>query len=637
MIRCEAKKSLTLMKLPISSTSTTSTLRFIFCRVIVSVVTLIAVQTAHCTDILNVKVFGVEGEVLDNINKSLSIMTLAEQAKQTDVSSMTNQIIDNVRSNLLMKGGTKSNNTPNLSIQTIQRLHNKAPKEIELAIKPFGFYQATINQSLHKKADQWQASYTVELGPQIKIQTIVVEVLGAAAREATIKSLIAELPFKEGDKLTHQPYENFKKLLFDTVVNHGYIDAKYIRSELRVDIKNERAGIILELDSHSKYFFGEIKIKQTVVDNALVKKLIIIDDKTEFNTDRLIELQLRLMDTGYFANTAIAVERESATSQRIPVTITATPAKKLRYSTSAGFGTDTGPRVGLGVLNRRVNGYGHKLQLSSRLSAVASNLGTQYKIPIGSINQESLDFFSHIDQESVNDTESVQYSLGLAINKNLGSGRARFSMTLLQEQFSFDNESDQTANLLVAGTTLAFTKADNALFARKGYRLAAKIHGGFKSSITDTSFLHSSISGRSIIPLSNKTRLLKRLDLGLIVTQDFDNLPPSERFFTGGGQSVRGYEYKDIGDVNNFENNIGGKYLATMSIEVDYLLWKDYGAAVFFDAGDATKNAQLDLKKSVGLGFRYRTAIGMIRVDLAHPLDDINENLRLHISIGPDL
>ena len=250
---------------------------------------------------------------------------------------------------------------------------------------------------------------------------------------------------------------------------------------------------------------------------------------------------------------------------------------------------------------------------------------------------KSLDFFSNVDQENINDIDSVQYSIGSAINKNLWGGRSRFSITILQEKFSFDNESDQTANLLIPGITYNYAKADNALFTRKGYSFSADIHGGLESNISDTTFLHNSISGRSVFPLNNKSRLLNRLDLGVIVTSDFDDLPPSERFFTGGGQSVRGYDYKDIGAVNSVGNNIGGQYLAAMSVEVDYLFWKNYGAAVFLDAGDAAIDSQLALKKSAGIGFRYRSPIGMIRVDFAHPFDDPDETFRFHISIGPDL
>jgi translocation and assembly module TamA len=608
-----------------------------YCKVIFFILSILAAQTVFAAKTLNVEITGVDGDVFENIKNSLSIITVANQTNKNEISAATDKVVDNVRKGLSLVGLTQQQSKSDLSDQNIQQLHKRAKKEIEQAIQPFGFYQATINQSLNKENEQWNAVYAIALGPQIKIQSIAVKVLGPAENEPTVKVLIDNLPFKQGDKLLHQPYTNFKQTLFDTIFELGYIDAEYIKSELRVDIKNQQAIIILELNSGLQYFFGEIKVEQSVVYDSLVKELIIIDEKTIFNTDRLIDLQLRLMDTGYFSNTEINIEKEKAVSQKIPVTITAEPSKKLKYSTSLGFGTDTGPRVGFSVLNRRVNKYGHNLQFSTRLSPVTNNLSAQYKIPIGNISKESLDFFSNIDQESINDIESIQYSIGSAVNKNIWGGRSRFSVTLLQEKFNFDNELDQTANLLMPGMTFTYAKADNALFTRKGYSLSADIHGGLESNISDTTFLHNSISGRSVIPLNNKSRLLNRLDLGVIITSDFDDLPPSERFFTGGGQSVRGYDYKNIGGVNSAGNNIGGQYLAAMSVEVDYLFWNNYGAAVFFDAGDASIDSQLALKKSVGIGFRYRSPIGMIRVDFARPFDDPNETFRFHISIGPDL
>ena len=192
MIRCEDKKSLSNMKLSISPKRTTLTPKLIYCQAIVLVLLLISAQMTCATNILSVEISGVvKGEVLDNISKSLSILAAAKQTNKTDLSALTDQVIGNLRKGRLVAGAAKPNNKPALSAQTIQRLHSRAQKEIEQAIAPFGFYQATIKQSLNIKADQWQALYAVELGLQIKIQTIAVNVLGAATYKATVKPLIA--------------------------------------------------------------------------------------------------------------------------------------------------------------------------------------------------------------------------------------------------------------------------------------------------------------------------------------------------------------------------------------------------------------------------------------------------------------
>jgi translocation and assembly module TamA len=114
-------------------------------------------------------------------------------------------------------------------------------------------------------------------------------------------------------------------------------------------------------------------------------------------------------------------------------------------------------------------------------------------------------------------------------------------------------------------------------------------------------------------------------------------LPPSQRFFAGGDRSVRGYRYERLGPTDASGAVTGGRYLVTASVELDYLFFRNYGAAVFFDAGNAANHPWPDLKRSVGIGMRWLSPVGMLRIDIAHPLDDPDTDYRLHLSIGTDL
>jgi len=100
---------------------------------------------------------------------------------------------------------------------------------------------------------------------------------------------------------------------------------------------------------------------------------------------------------------------------------------------------------------------------------------------------------------------------------------------------------------------------------------------------------------------------------------------------------VRGYGYQQISPENADGDNIGGRYLAVGSIEADYKVYKDYGLAAFFDVGDVANTTSFDLKRGVGIGFRWASPVGQIRLDLAHPLDDPDSDFRIHFSLGPDL
>jgi translocation and assembly module TamA len=138
-------------------------------------------------------------------------------------------------------------------------------------------------------------------------------------------------------------------------------------------------------------------------------------------------------------------------------------------------------------------------------------------------------------------------------------------------------------------------------------------------------------------PLGSKGRIIGRGQLGYTNVDDFSRLPASERFFAGGDQSVRGYDYQKLAPVDSSGEVVGGQYLAVGSIELDYLFVGNFGAAVFVDAGNADDTFLPQAKLGAGIGFRWRSPVGMLRVDLAHPFDDPDNNYRLHISIGPDL
>jgi translocation and assembly module TamA len=140
-----------------------------------------------------------------------------------------------------------------------------------------------------------------------------------------------------------------------------------------------------------------------------------------------------------------------------------------------------------------------------------------------------------------------------------------------------------------------------------------------------------------VFPLGARGRLLLRGEAGVTEAANFADLPPSQRFFTGGDRTVRGYGFEELSPEDEFGNDIGGQYLLVGSVEADYLVWGNFGVAAFFDTGNAMNSTSGDLASGVGLGLRYRSPVGMIRIDFAHPLDDPEQNFRLHITLGPDL
>jgi len=143
--------------------------------------------------------------------------------------------------------------------------------------------------------------------------------------------------------------------------------------------------------------------------------------------------------------------------------------------------------------------------------------------------------------------------------------------------------------------------------------------------------------GKWIWSLPRGQRILIRTQLGATAEREFEELPASVRFFAGGDNSVRGYSFEELGPVDADGNVIGGSSLATGSFEFEQPLRARWSMAFFVDSGNAFERSEMDAKTSVGLGGRWQSPLGPIRIDLALPLEDDHDDWRVHITLGPDL
>jgi translocation and assembly module TamA len=173
-----------------------------------------------------------------------------------------------------------------------------------------------------------------------------------------------------------------------------------------------------------------------------------------------------------------------------------------------------------------------------------------------------------------------------------------------------------------------------------------------------TDFAQVTADGKWIHALGRRSRFIARGSLGATKVGDFDKLPPELRFFAGGDRSIRGYSYQTVGpplpedlvpealarcaaDKNRDCQDlvIGGRNLAVASAEYEYYFTRNWGIATFVDTGDAFSTfGDYRQKVGVGVGARWRSPVGMVRVDLGFPVhDDAHHGVELHIVIGPDL
>ncbi|HEX5047812.1 MAG TPA: autotransporter assembly complex family protein [Gammaproteobacteria bacterium] len=523
-----------------------------------------------------------------------------------------------------------------LDASDVQRLHVAARGEIAEALQPFGYYEPTVRATLEHAKEGWIARYDVDRGPATVIGAVEVRAQGAGNGEPAVRDAVASAVFMPGEVLLHTKYEAAKQRLFEAAYAAGYIDAKYQRAEILVRRDAREADIRLVLDTGPKYYFGPVHIEQDILDPRFVDRFVRIEPGEPFNSSRLIELQLALSDSGYFNEVTVDPARANAVDRHVPINVHTSPRQTQEYTVGIGYGTDTGPRLRLGTELRRLNEHGHRFKADLRVSGIATTAAGEYQVPVKNVTTDTLSYRAAIGTQDFGDLETDQISLGMSLNDAWRSLRRRTYLIAERERWTESGET-RTEDVLYPGMQLSSRPTVDSLFTRQGHSWSADVRGGSDNLGSAESFLRLHVTGNLVRPLAERMRFLIRSEYGAMRADDLGRVPPSQRFFAGGDRSVRGYRYQKLGPTDAAGAVVGGRYLVTASAEVDYLFFRNYGAAMFFDAGNAANEPWPKLDRSVGIGMRWKSQVGMLRIDIAHPLDDPDTDYRLHLSIGSDL
>ncbi|MEM1434058.1 MAG: autotransporter assembly complex family protein [Pseudomonadota bacterium] len=532
-----------------------------------------------------------------------------------------------------LASGERTGVSPTLFRRQVQR----AAEEARQALAPFGFYDPRSEVQVEGEAERRSVRLNVNPGPQTVLRSVVIELSGSGADQPELERLQNASGLEPQAPLRHAAYDGAKQRLLETALALGYLDAAFATAELKVYPEARAADVRLQLNTGERYRFGPIVVEQDILRPQFVDRLVNVEPGAVFDVQQLIDLQLLLNDTDYFANVHIDADHERAADHQVPVTVHTQAQASQAYRTGIGYGTDTGPRASLGVDLRRLNRRGHQFSADLRGSAIRNTLATEYRIPIKDVARDRFRLFARLDEAQIGDSDSDQFSLGASREDSWLGLRRQLYLRYNGERFSFGSAPSDESRLLMPGISLSYDRADDRVFVRRGFSVRVDTHGAIESLASDTTFLSTLLSLRLVRPLGPRSRFLLGAELGYLEVDDFDALPPGERFFTGGDRTVRGYSFQSLAPENADGDVIGGTRLSMVTAEVDTLLVGNFGVAAFVDHGAASSSLGSDLSTGIGLGVRYRSPVGMIRIDFAHPLDDDDRAVRLHLTLGSDL
>lgn len=564
----------------------------------------------------------------------------AAEALRVEVDGLSGELQKNVVASLSIEAARKEKD---LDETRIKNLHEKAPGEIEHALEPFGYYRVVVDPSLSQQGTTWVARYKVDPGPQIKVASVDVQVLGPGASDPAFQRLVQAFPLQVGQGLMELAYEVGKKSFDDHAAAHGYLDAKFAVNQIRIDLAAYTAAIVLHYETGPQYRYGPVRFHQDFLRPALLRGYVVWKQGDPISSRQLLELQQSLANTTYFQRVEVVPRRDQAAGLEVPIDVNLTPARPQKWIAGIGYGTDTGPRGTLGLELHHINDLGQRFTSTGTVSQVDKEVRADYLIPGAYPRTDVLDFTVAYADLTPPTSHSLDLLAGPTYTYSIGRWRNAVSLDYQRESFTVGLDSG-ISDLVIPQDVLSRVYSDDRIYPTHGEKYDLMVRAGSKALASDTNFAQMSADAKFVQSFGKekRLRLISRILAGATWTDAFHALPPTERFFAGGDQSVRGYAYQGIGARDAAGNVTGGTDTEVASVELQYRLsqyrlLQKFGVAVFFDAGGAGFNFGSEIKEGTGAGIFWLSPIGPVRLYVATALSIPGHPLRFHVVIGPDL
>lgn len=514
-------------------------------------------------------------------------------------------------------------------------LHLQAKEDIKKALSPYGYYSPIISSSLSQENKKWKAVYKVDKGQPVTVTEWNFIVEG----DHDDFSINEKPPFKIGDVLVQEKYQKFKQKVLEQAFGEGYLDAHFSERSIKVYPKELRATIQLSLDLGSLYYFGKVSADQDEITEALLLRYINYEEGAPYKSSRLFAFQEALYRSGYFKQVVVKGDIDKAVDGRVPVHIKGIPLDTLNtYTVGIGYATDTGVRGTLGWDNKKINRFGHSLQTSLQVGEFDSSMRASYEIPFLDPLYQKIKLSAAYQDQEWNAISSKLLAVGPALTYSSSRMRYGIGVEFRNEDYSV-GDTTGTSELLVPAITFGYLFTPSGVEPKLGARLknglylTASARGSISSAISDISFLQTSVLAKGMVSPLTDWRIIGKLGLGSTIVDDFDELPPTLRFYAGGDNSVRGYGYRDLGAKDDDGNVIGGKYTTYGGLELEKSFTEYFAAATFWDFGGAGLSSDFDLYHGAGVGGRLNLPFGQVRLDAAVPLNE-DFTVRIHFSVS---
>jgi translocation and assembly module TamA len=511
--------------------------------------------------------------------------------------------------------------------------------QVKETLSALGYYAPSVQVDLSNSDPRLD----VQAGVAVVLQEANIQLIGEASTDADFR--LPTFPLKPGQRFIHADYESFKQAVADSALERGYFDSRWLVHRVELNLLTNQANVFLAFQSGPRYRYGDISFQErkggalTALDQKQLDRLMTFKSGDFISSRDLFNLQNDLIQTGYFRDVQVSFRRDSAENLHIPVDVIVDSRLPSRISLGAGFTTDVGPRVLAEWQRHLFNEKGHGIEVKSEFSMVRQSGEVRYRVPWKHPLHDRLEFAVGAQQDIIDGTETLQTIVSMQRVIAPKSGwQQTYGIRVLDERF--ERESGEKGSETLVAPYLAYSRlrSSGGVDPTHGLRLLFQAETANQAFLSSVDYVSVRTGFRWLNTFQNRHMLLLRAEAGGIFSPDFDRVPPSVRFYAGGDNSVRGFDFRSISPRNEDGDTVGGQYLLTGSVEYNWRWRPTWRPAVFVDAGSAfTDTNDVSPAIGVGVGMRWISPVGPVRIDVANGISEPNKPFRIHLTLGAAL
>lgn len=421
--------------------------------------------------------------------------------------------------------------------------------------------------------------------------------------------------------------------------------AKRTGRDAVADTERAELEVTTQISPGRAYVYGDtIYEGADGVERAYLDTYLHYDKGQQVDPADLVTLQRALIATGLFNAGSVTFPEEPPDGDVAPVLVSLEEAPPRTIGGGVRYDTDAGPAVRGEFQHRNLFGSNETLTLEALVGLNEQNLQTRYRLP--QIGRPGQDIVAGLELRHIDDDAFEEFggTLTLGLEREITPELTIGAGGLLElSQIEESNGDDTTSRLVGLPIFAAYDNSDDRLDPTKGFR-ARLSFTPFTGYVGDNAaafaVLDGTLSGYFDLTGEKKYILAGRGRIASILSGDLDVVSANRRLFSGGGGSVRGYRERFIGPLDDDDDPVGGLSAVELGVELRARVASAIGVAAFVEAGSVSTGVAPEFDEGVqvaaGLGARYFSPIGPLRLDVGVPLNprSADDSFQVYISIG---